>query len=209
MGAIAKPHRGRGAGDFLHRHHMLQIAQAQAAKFFFHRDAVQAQRAHFRPEMAGKFIGGVIARGKGRDLFAGETAHRLAQHVRGLAQAEIQLRAHSRSPCEGPGFSVLIDGNEGEYGFGHFRGRLSGEIALPGTRPRFSRRFVPPTPVWRRPKLHRRYGRDDGKPRRRSPPSRRGPHSRGRPHCWPPDPSCSSASRRTRRHNNWRPPAWL
>ena len=47
--AIAEANRGRSAADFLHCNGVFQIAKAKAAPIFFHSDAMQAQRTHFRP----------------------------------------------------------------------------------------------------------------------------------------------------------------
>ena len=90
MGAVAQAHRGRAAADFLHGDDMLEIAQAGAAVGLGHGDAEQAQIAELAPQITGEFIVGVNRRGARRDLVGGEAAHGIADHVGGLAEAEIE-----------------------------------------------------------------------------------------------------------------------
>jgi hypothetical protein len=47
--AVGQADRGGGARDFLHRHAVLEIAEARAAVFFLDGDAVQTEFAHLRP----------------------------------------------------------------------------------------------------------------------------------------------------------------
>ena len=49
--AVRQPQRGARAADLFHRDDMLKIAQAQPAVFLAHRDAVQAELAHLRPQL--------------------------------------------------------------------------------------------------------------------------------------------------------------
>ena len=51
---------------------MLEVAQAQAAVFLRRGDPMQAERAHLRPEVAGKEVVAVDRRGARRDLLLGE-----------------------------------------------------------------------------------------------------------------------------------------
>ena len=92
MGAIGQADRGRGARDLLHRHAMVQIAKGGAAIFFFHGDAVQAERAHLRPQLAREHIVAVDGVGARRDAVMGEIGDALAQHVDVGPEAEIEAR---------------------------------------------------------------------------------------------------------------------
>ena len=89
--AIAQPY-GRGrAGNFLLRDDMLQIAQAQAAIGLFHRNAVQAQFAHFRPQRTREPVLRIDPGGQRGDAVIGEAAAAVADHVRSLTQGEIEI----------------------------------------------------------------------------------------------------------------------
>ena len=105
MGPVAEPHRGRGAADLLHRHHVLQIAHAGAAQVLLDGDAEQAQVPHLAPQIGGEFVVAVDPRGARGDFPAGEAAHGPAQHVGRLAKAEVQagevVGNHGRSTCWG------------------------------------------------------------------------------------------------------------
>ena len=92
MRAVGQADRGGGARDLLHRHAMGEIAEAGAAVFLFHRDAVQAERAHLRPQLAREHIVAVDLVGARRDAVLGEVADGLAQHVDVGAEAEIEAR---------------------------------------------------------------------------------------------------------------------
>ena len=52
MRAVGEADRGRGARHFLDRDAMLEIAEPKPAVFLRRGDAVQAERAHLRPEVA-------------------------------------------------------------------------------------------------------------------------------------------------------------
>ena len=71
---------------------MLQVAKPRAAVFLFHRDAVQPELAHHRPQVTGKLVGLVDLFGARRDVVIGKAVHRIAQHVGGLAEIEIERR---------------------------------------------------------------------------------------------------------------------
>ena len=92
MRAVGQPDRRAGARDLLHRHAMLEIAEAGAAIFLLDRDAVQAERAHLRPQVAREDIVAVDLVGARRDLVLREAADRLAQHVDVGAEPEIEAR---------------------------------------------------------------------------------------------------------------------
>jgi DNA-binding transcriptional LysR family regulator len=66
VGAVGQADRGGGAGDLLHGHDVFEIAEAEAAVFFLDGDAVQAQLAHFGPELALEGVGLVDLGGQGR-----------------------------------------------------------------------------------------------------------------------------------------------
>ena len=90
MRAVGQADRGGGARDFLHRHAVLEIAEPGSAPFLLDGDAVQAELAELGPEVARKGVAAVDLVGARRDLVGGEAAHAVAQHVGGLAQAEIE-----------------------------------------------------------------------------------------------------------------------
>ncbi len=92
MGAIAEPDRARSAAHLLHGHAVLEVAETAAAVVLLHGDAVQAQRAHLRPELTRKTVGPVDLLGERRDLLLREAEHRVAQHVGDVAQPEIETR---------------------------------------------------------------------------------------------------------------------
>ena len=56
------------------------------------RDAVQAEFAHLRPQLAREAVGPVDLGGDRRDLVGGEALDLLAQRLGGLAEAEIEGR---------------------------------------------------------------------------------------------------------------------
>ena len=92
MGAVGQPDRGGSARNLLHRHAMFEIAQAGAAIFLVHRDAVQAERAHFRPQVAREHVIAVDLLGARRDAVLREAADGLAQHFDVGPEAEIEAR---------------------------------------------------------------------------------------------------------------------
>jgi hypothetical protein len=69
---------------------MLEIAEPCAAILLRHRDAVQAERAHLRPEIARELVGLVDCLGARRDLLLREIMDRVADRVGGLAEIEIE-----------------------------------------------------------------------------------------------------------------------
>ena len=90
MRAVGQADRGRRPRHLLHRKAMLEIAEAGAAIFFLDRDAVQAERADLRPEIARKLVAAVDFGGARRDLVGREILHGLADRVRGFAEVEIE-----------------------------------------------------------------------------------------------------------------------
>ena len=90
MRAIGQADRGGGARNLLDRDAVLEIAEPRAAIFLFDGNAVQAERADFRPEVARELIALVDLGGPRRDLVAGEILHGLADRVRGFAEIEVE-----------------------------------------------------------------------------------------------------------------------
>ena len=69
---------------------MLEIAEARAAELLLHRDAMDAERAELRPQVARKLVAAVDLVRARRNLRGRETAHAVAQHIGRLAQREIE-----------------------------------------------------------------------------------------------------------------------
>ena len=101
MRAVAEPDRRRGAADFLAGDDVLEIAEAEPAIFLRHGDAVQAERAHFGPQFHREPVLGVDPRRQRLDPLLGEPARGVADHVRGLAELEIETGIHVRLLCRG------------------------------------------------------------------------------------------------------------
>ncbi len=70
---------------------MGEVAHVGAALLLTHRDAVQAERAHRGPKVAGELVGAVDLGGDGRDAVEAEGADRLAQRVDLLAERVVEL----------------------------------------------------------------------------------------------------------------------
>jgi len=100
MRAVGQAHRSGRAADLLHCDHMLEIPQARAAIVLFHRQPEQAEFAHLGPEIARELVGAVNLVRTGRDQVLGKATHRVAEHVGGFAEIEIETRVrigeHSR-----------------------------------------------------------------------------------------------------------------
>ena len=92
MRAVGEADRRRAAADLLDCNAVLEIAEARAAVLLLDRDAVQAERAHLRPQLARERVGLVDLGGNRRDLVGGERAHRVAQLVGRFAEAEVERR---------------------------------------------------------------------------------------------------------------------
>ena len=90
MRAIGQADRAGRTRNLLHRHAMLEIAEPCPAKFLLDRDAVHAELAQLRPQIARKGVAAVDLVGTRRDLVGGECAHTVAQQVGGLAEVEIE-----------------------------------------------------------------------------------------------------------------------
>ena len=90
MRPVAQADRGGRAGDLLHRDHMLGVAEAGAAVVLLHRDAVQAERAQARPQIARELVAAVDLLGARRDLGAREAGDRVPDHLGGVAEIEVE-----------------------------------------------------------------------------------------------------------------------
>ena len=103
MRTIGKPDGGGGAADFLHRHRVLEVAHAGAAELFFHRNAQYAERPQLPPQIGREIVVAVDGRRARRDLIGGKILDLAAQHLRGLAEIEIErahpVAAHLAIPC--------------------------------------------------------------------------------------------------------------
>ena len=69
---------------------MLEIAHAGAAIFLFDGDPEHAEIAELAPQLRRKLVRAVDIRSAGRNLGRGEIRHALAQHVRCIAEIEVQ-----------------------------------------------------------------------------------------------------------------------
>ena len=69
---------------------MFQIAHAGAAVLLLDRDAEHAEIAELAPQIHRELVVAIDRRGERRDLVGGKTLHRAAQHVRCLAEVEVQ-----------------------------------------------------------------------------------------------------------------------
>ena len=72
MRAVAQAHRSAGAADFLHGHHVGQVAHVGTAKLLGHGDAQHAQAAHLLPQVHGELVGPVDLGGTGHRFNLGE-----------------------------------------------------------------------------------------------------------------------------------------
>ena len=92
MGAIGQPDRRRAAADLLHGDAVLEIAEPGSAMLLLDGDPEDAEGAELRPQGAGEFIAAVDLGRDRRDMVVAERPHAVADHVGGLAEAEIQHR---------------------------------------------------------------------------------------------------------------------
>ena len=90
MRAVGQADRGRRARHFFHRDAVLEIAEARAAIFLLDRDAVQAERSYFGPEVARKLVAAVDFGRARRDLVLRERMHGFAYRIRGVAEIEVE-----------------------------------------------------------------------------------------------------------------------
>ncbi len=87
---VGKSHRSGSAADLFHRHAVRKIAHVDAAVLFLHRNAVQVQRTHLGPEVAGKFVGAIDLGCNRSDAILRERAHGVAQQVDLGTQAMVE-----------------------------------------------------------------------------------------------------------------------
>src|SRR5258708_6182444 len=87
---VGQADRGRRPRNLLDREAMLEVPEPRAAIFLLDGNAVQAERADFRPEIAGKLIALVDLVGARRNLVAREIVYGLANSVRGFAEIEVE-----------------------------------------------------------------------------------------------------------------------
>ena len=69
---------------------MFQIPHPCAAVLLLHGDAQHAEIAELAPQVHRERVVSIDGRGERRDLVGGKTLHRAAQHVRSLAEVEVQ-----------------------------------------------------------------------------------------------------------------------
>ena len=98
MGAVGQRHRGRGAGDFLHRHAMREVAHGGTPVVRVRRNAEQTELAHLRPQVAGEFVGFVDLGGARRDLVLRKAENHVAQGLDLVAQG----KGHAGGEHSGP-----------------------------------------------------------------------------------------------------------
>ncbi len=90
MGAVGQADRGRGAGNFLQRDDVGEVAHVGAAVFLAGGHAEQAHVAEFLPQVGWEFVDAVDFRGARRDLGVGKGLHRIAQHIDVFAEAKVE-----------------------------------------------------------------------------------------------------------------------
>ncbi len=98
MCAIAESERGARTADFLNRDHMFEIAETQPTIVFVDSDAMQAELAHRLPQLClREIVFAVDLLCQRSDLLVGEPTDAVADHLRALAELEIEFGgcAHS------------------------------------------------------------------------------------------------------------------
>src|SRR3984893_14619648 len=90
MRAVGETDRRRRPGNFLDRDAVLEVAQPRAAILLLDGNAVQAECADFRPQVARKLVALVDVGGARRDLVARESLHGFANRVGGFAEVKIE-----------------------------------------------------------------------------------------------------------------------
>ena len=86
--AIRQAHRRAGAADFLHRHHVRNVAHVRTAQLLRHRQAMHAHLTQLAPEVGGEEVVAVDLRGTRGDFGLSEGANGIAQRGDVLAQRE-------------------------------------------------------------------------------------------------------------------------
>src|SRR5579872_3763456 len=85
MRAVGQADRSGSPRDLLHCQAVLEIAEPGSAVLLLDRDAVQAEGAHCRPELARKTVLAIDPFGKRRDPVAGKSCNAGAQEIGGFA----------------------------------------------------------------------------------------------------------------------------
>ena len=101
--AVGQAHRGAGARDFLHRHHVRQVAHVGATVFLAHGDAEHAQLTELAPQVHGELVAAVDLGSARGNLCLGKVAHGIAQGINVFTKLEIQAGQirHGVSPRGG------------------------------------------------------------------------------------------------------------
>src|SRR5262249_55315535 len=90
MRTVRETDRARGAADFLHGDDVREIAHARTAVGLLHGDAEHAQGSHLAPQIHRELIAAIdLARARS-DLGGRELPHRVAEHVDGVAEMEVE-----------------------------------------------------------------------------------------------------------------------
>src|SRR6266403_479760 len=90
MRPVGQADRGRRPRNLLDCDAMLEVTEPRAAIFLLDGNAVQAERADFRPEVAGKLIALVDLLGARRNLVGRKILDGLADSIRGFAEIEVE-----------------------------------------------------------------------------------------------------------------------
>src|SRR5262245_53378339 len=97
MGAVAQADGGRSARNLLHGDDMVEITETGAAEFFLDGDAMQAEGAHPRPELARKRVAFVDLRGQRSNMIGRKPRRRFTDRIRGVAERKIK---HGTPPAK-------------------------------------------------------------------------------------------------------------
>ena len=100
--AVGQAHRGAGARDFLHRHHVREVAHVGAAILLGHGHSEHAQRTELAPYVHRKLVTVIDLGGTRRDFRLCKITHRIAQRVNLVTELKVQTgqarRAHGGTP---------------------------------------------------------------------------------------------------------------
>ena len=89
--AVRESHGCRGTADFLHGDDVCEVAHAGAAVGFVNGNTQQTHVTELFPQVVGEQVVMVDGFGAGGDFTGGKAVDLLAQHVQGLAEAEVEL----------------------------------------------------------------------------------------------------------------------
>ena len=89
--AVRESHGCRGTADFLHGDDVCEVAHARAAVGFVNGNTQQAHVTELFPQVVGEQVVMVDGFGAGGDFTGGKAVDLLAQHIQGLAEAEVEL----------------------------------------------------------------------------------------------------------------------